>query len=140
MNSWTNQNQNQMPYNPYTMGTGMQFNARGPVYQAVPIHGENAAWQFPMGANSEIYLPDADKDIIWWIRTDATGNRTVTPFDVTPHVEPEPVDVNALLARISALEEKVNAKQNKSNAKRNQSAVTTANPLELGTTGTIVLD
>jgi len=50
---------------------------RLPVYSAAPIHGENAAWQFPMGANSEIYLPDAEKDIIWWIRTDSTGNRSI---------------------------------------------------------------
>jgi hypothetical protein len=30
-----------------------------------------------MGPNSEIYLPDADQDIIWWIRTDMNNNRTV---------------------------------------------------------------
>ena len=141
MNSWTQtQNQNQIPYNPYGMGTGMSFNMRGPIYRADPIHGENAAWQFPMGNNSEIYLPDADKDIIWWIRTDMNGNRTVTPFDVAPHVEPEPVDVNAILARLNALEEKVNAKQNKSNAKRNQSATTVGNSAELNSVGTVVLD
>ena len=121
MNSWM-QNQTptqaQMPYNPYAMGTGMNFNSRGPVYRADPIHGENAAWQFPMGANSEIYLPDADRDIIWWIRTDAQGNKNVMPFDVMPHKEPEPIDMNSILERLNMLEEKVNAKQNKSNAKR----------------------
>ena len=119
MNSWNQNTQVQMPYNPYAMGSGMNFNARGPVYRADPIHGENAAWQFPMGANSEIYLPDADRDIIWWIRTDAQGNKNVMPFDVIPHKEPEPVDMNSILERLNMLEEKVNAKQNKSNAKRN---------------------
>ena len=84
--------------------------SRGPVYKADPIHGENAAWQFPMGANSEIYLPDVDKDIIWWIRTDMQGNKTVIPFDVSPHKEPEPVDMNLLVERINALEERLNAK------------------------------
>lgn len=120
MNSWS-QNQNQiqnMPYNPYAMGSGMTFGARGPIYRADPIHGENAAWQFPMGANSEIYLPDSDRDIIWWIRTDASGNKTVMPFDVMPHKDPEPIDINAILERLNTLEEKVNAKQNKSSAKR----------------------
>ena len=116
MNSWM-QNQTpmqaQMPYN-----YGMNFNARGPIYRADPIHGENAAWQFPMGINSEIYLPDADKDIIWWIRTDAQGNKNVVPFDVLPHKDPEPIDMNAILERLNILEEKINAKQNKSNAKR----------------------
>ena len=103
MNSWMNPNPNPV-YNPYINM------ARGPMYRADPIHGENAAWQFPMGPNSEIYLPDADQDIIWWIRTDANGQRTVMPFDVSPHVAPKPVDMNAIMARLSALEEKVNAK------------------------------
>ena len=128
MNTWS---QNQVPNN-LNFGQA-QFNPysyqRLPVYSAAPIHGENAAWQFPMGANSEIYLPDAEKDIIWWIRTDNNGNRSVQPFDVTPHKEPEPIDMNDLLARLGAVEEWINAKSNKSNAKRNSAtnvATTTA--------------
>lgn len=131
MNSWTNQNnmvvgQAQFnPYNtntPYNIATQMQmYNNRAPVYRAEPIHGENAAWQFPIGGG-EIYLPDADEDIIWWIRIDQNGNKNVTPFDVTPHVKPEPVDMEAIMTRLAALEEKVNAKQNKSNAKRSNNA------------------
>lgn len=112
MNTW---NQNVM------MGQPQQYNPymqRLPVYSAAPIHGENAAWQFPMGPNSEIYLPDADEDIIWWIRTDTTGNRSVQPFDVSPHKKPEPIDMNNILERLGALEEWMNGKQNKSNAKR----------------------
>jgi len=35
------------------------------------------------------------------------------PFDVSPHKEPEPIDVNAILNRLNMLEEKVNAKYNK---------------------------
>ena len=59
----------QAQYNPYNPTFWNQ--PRFPTYRAEPIHGENAAWQFSMGPNSEIYLPDADRDIIWWIRTDA---------------------------------------------------------------------
>ena len=120
MNSWS-QNpvpNNMMQFNPYTY-------QKLPVYNAAPIHGENAAWQFPMGANSEIYLPDAERDIIWWIRTDNNGNRSVQPFDVSPHKEPEPVNMEELLARLGAVEEWINAKSNKSNAKRNVSGTTT---------------
>jgi len=111
------------------MNSGMSFNARGPIYTAPPIHGKDAAWQFPMGANSEIYLPDADNDIIWWLRTDAQGNRTVTPFDVTLHKEPEPIDINVILDRLNVLEEKVNAKFNKSNAKRTNATTVTDEPI-----------
>ena len=113
MNSWNPQQQQ----NNMVVGQA-QFNP----YKAEPIHGKEAAWQFPMGPNSEIYLPDADNDIIWWIRTDANGNKNVLPFDALPHQEQEQVDINNILARLSAVEEKLNGKQNKSNAKRSQSA------------------
>ena len=125
MNTWSqNQNQNnlvvgQAQFNPYQ--PNMWGNYRLPVYSTTPIHGQNAAWQFPMGPNSEIYLPDADQDIIWWIRTDANGMRTVQAFDVVPHEEPKPIDTNDLAARLTAVEEWINGKQNKSNAKRSVS-------------------
>ena len=126
MNSWNQpQTQNNMTmgqaqFNPYMTPTWNQYTSqRLPVYSAAPIHGQNAAWQFPMGPNSEIYLPDADVDIIWWIRTDANGNKQVIPFDVTPHEEKPAVDMNDLAARLAAVEEWINGKQNKSNAKRN---------------------
>lgn len=112
---------NQMQFNPY----GYQ---RLPVYSAPLIHGQNAAWQFPMGANSEIYLPDADEDIIWWIRTDGQGNKNVQPFDVKPHKEAESVDLNNIISRLSAVEEWINAKSNKSNAKQRNVATTINQP------------
>ena len=109
----------QTSFNPYS------WSQRLPTYSAAPIHGEHAAWQFLMGPNSEIYLPDDTDDIIWWIRTDQNGNRTIKPFDVIPHEEPKPVDINNILERLNAVEEWINAKSNKSNAKRS------------GTTGTV---
>ena len=133
MNSWNQQmnNNNNMvmgginfnPYNnswqPYSNVQPRTFNQPLPIYHAEPIHGENAAWQFPMGPNSEIYLPDADEDLIWWIRTDANGNKNVMAFDAIPHEKKPPVDTNDLAARLAAVEEWINGKQNKSNAKRN---------------------
>ena len=99
---------------------------RPPVYKAEPIHGENAAWAFPIGGG-EIWLPDADKDMIWWIRIDQNGNKQVLPFDVKPHEEPQQVDMNEILARLGALEEWVNGKSNKSNAKRTNTAAAVSN-------------
>ena len=137
MNSWTQPQQTnnmmmgQAQFNPY-WGYTPTNNYRAPVYHAEPIHGKDAAWQFPIGPNSEIYLPDADDDIIWWIRTDANGNKNVIPFDVVPHEEPKPIDMESILARLGAVEEWINGKQNKSNAKRNVSS----NPV--ATTATIV--
>lgn len=128
MNSFVNQNQNQ-----YQMG-GMNFNpqqwpmsqqTRLPMYKAEPLQGENAAWQFPMGPNSEIWLPDAIDDMVWWIRTDMHGNKTVTGFDISLHQKPQPVDTNDLAARLAAVEEWINAKSSKSNAKRSTNAPAT---------------
>lgn len=131
MNSWNqNQNQNmvvgQAQFNPYTQPNlwGQYSQQRLPIYRADPIHGENAAWQFPMGPNSEIYLPDADEDIIWWIRTDANGNKSVLPFNATLREKKPQVDTEDLAARLAAVEEWINGKQNKSNAKRTTNAVT----------------
>ena len=137
MSSWNQPQQNNIlgsaQFSPY-WGTAQypqtgNYSAVGnynrlPVYKADPIHGENAAWQFPMGPNSEIYLPDADEDLIWWIRTDVNGNKIVIPFDVSPHEKPKPVDMQEISARLAAVEEWINGKQNKSNAKRNVPANT----------------
>ena len=148
MNSWNQtQNQNnttvgQAQFSPYWGIQQPSFTGnynttgaygRAPVYHAEPIHGENAAWAFPIGGG-DIWLPDADQDIIWWIRIDQNGNKQVKPFDVKPHEEPVPVDMNSLaekldaaLARLDSMEEKVNAKFNKSNAKRSgESTIATA--------------
>ena len=128
MNSWNQMNQSNMTvgqaqFSPYWGATQASNNYniygnRAPIYRAEPIHGEAAAWAFPIGGG-EIWLPDADRDLIWWIRIDQNGNKQVKPFDVRPHEEEPPVDMNNILARLGALEEWVNGKQNKSNAKRN---------------------
>ena len=129
MNSWNQpQTQNNMTmgqaqFSPYQQNMwGNYTQPRLPVYHAEPIQGENAAWQFPMAPGSDIWLPDANQDIIWWIRVDANGNRTVQDFDVTPHQKPVAVDTNDLAARLAAVEEWINAKSNKSNAKRSSTA------------------
>lgn len=137
MNSWmqgqtpsnnTNTMNGQMQYNPY----GFQ---RLPTYSAPLLHGENAAWQFPMGPNSEIYLPDADEDIIWWIRTDGSGNKSVLPFDVSLRKKPKQANLDDILARLGAVEEWINAKSNKSNAKRANAAAATATENQSTTVG-----
>lgn len=129
MNSWNQpQQQNNMTmgqaqFNPYN-NYGWNMPQRAPVYRADPIHGENAAWAFPIGGG-EIWLPDADRDIVWWIRIDQNGNKQVKAFDVLPHEEKPPVDTNDLAARLAAVEEWINGKQNKSNARRNGDLVAT---------------
>ena len=125
MNSFVNQNQNQYTnFNPYQTQWAMPQQNRAYSYKADPIQGENAAWQFPMAPNSDIWLPDANDDIVWWIRSDLHGNKTVTGFNISLYQKPQPVDTNDLAARLAAVEEWINAKSNKSNAKRSGNAAT----------------
>ena len=136
MNSWNqNQVQNNMTvgqaqFNPYWGMAQPTYGMRAPVYHAEPIHGEAAAWAFPIGGG-EIWLPDADKDLVWWIRIDQNGNKQVKAFDIVPHEEKPQVDTNELAERLAAVEEWINGKQNKSNAKRSTiSASTTTATVE----------
>ena len=89
-----------------------------PQFQAPLLHGKTDAEQFNIGPNSSIYLPDADNDFIWWIRTDNYGNKTVLCLDVSIHADKPQIDLNNLEMRLTAIEERLNAKQNKSNSKR----------------------
>lgn len=127
MNTWQNPQQN-MYGNPAMGNVWNRVQAPLQRYEAPQLHGRSDANMFQMAPGSEIYLPDATEDIIWWIRIDQMGNRTVVPFDVTLHHDPDPVDLNALVARLTAVEEKLNAKSNKSNAKRT-SANASATPV-----------
>lgn len=127
MNNWMNNNNNNwMGNQPITMPQRWNL----PHYESPCINGRADANAFQMGPNSSIWLPDANDDIIWWIRTDNMGNKNVTPWAVSPYQEPKPVDFNALEARLANLEEQINAKQNKSNTKRpatvNAATTTTA--------------
>jgi len=93
-----------------------------PRCEAPQLKGRNQAERFQMAPGSEIYLPDADEDIIWWIRVTNNNEHIVVPLDVSLHQDPEPVDLNALVKRLNNLEEQLNnAKLNKSNAKRQHS-------------------
>lgn len=130
-NLMNNSNQMQM-YAPMQMPTMQRWNL--PHYETPLLNGRADANNFNMGPNSSIILPDANEDIVWWIRTDNMGNKTITPWDIAPHQDPKPVDLNALEARLSNIEEWINAKQNKSNAKRNTTTVAAAPANQLATT------
>ena len=130
-NLMNNSNQMQM-YAPMQMPTMQRWNL--PHYETPLLNGRADANNFNMGPNSSVILPDANEDIVWWIRTDNMGNKTITPWDIAPHQDPKPVDLNALEARLSNIEEWINAKQNKSNAKRNTTTTAAAPANQLATT------
>lgn len=76
-----------------------------PRYEVIKVNGEAGAKNFRMGPNSNALLLDNTAAIVWYAQTDGTGYLTVTPFDITPHQTPKPVDMNDLSARVTKLEE-----------------------------------
>ena len=81
-----------------------------PQTQIDEVNGEAGARSLPMGVNSGRLALDSTNAILWVIKTDNVGNKTVVaPFDLTPHVpEPDPA-IKALDDRMSKMESQFGA-------------------------------
>lgn len=89
---------NNMPQNTYPF-------YYAPKYSLIKVKGAAGANNFRMAPNSETLLVDETAPIVWFARTDSGGYLTVEPYDVSPHREQPPVNVNALEERVKKLEE-----------------------------------
>ena len=78
-----------------------------PKYNIIKVSGRQGANTFEMGPDSSIFLADEKEDIIWFVKTDGAGYKTVTPLDVSPHIDKPPVDINVLNDKILRIEELV---------------------------------
>lgn len=113
MDAWNNFNMN-----PINMGMQQQqqqnwmSNTMAPHYDIIQVNGEAGARNFRMAPNSTALLLDKTASIIWLAQTDGTGYLTVTPYDITPHVNVPPIDVNDLASRVTKIEELLNDKSN----------------------------
>ena len=76
-----------------------------PRYELIKVKGAAGANNFRMAPNSETLLVDETAPIVWFAKTDSGGYLTVEPYDVSPHHEQPPVNVNALEERVKRLEE-----------------------------------
>jgi len=84
------------------------------------VNGEPGARSYMMPPNSDAVLVDTTASMIWLVQTDGAGYKSLTPFDILPHKEPNPEDesIKKLEDRISRLEEKItNAKSYDSSIK-----------------------
>jgi hypothetical protein len=88
--------------------------------KVVEVTGRSGAEAFLLGPDSSTLLLDNTAPIVWLVKTDGAGYKSLIPYDIKPHEEEKPVDhYKALEERITKLEETINAKQsNTSNAKR----------------------
>lgn len=101
-----NMGYNRMP-NMYNTG----YLPPAPRYELIRVRGEAGANNFRMAPNSQALLLDETAPIVWHAQTDGTGYLTVVPYDITPHQQVPPVDVNNLAQRVAQLEELINARQ-----------------------------
>lgn len=108
----------QTPYaypNPYQNYSVSQSNYNN--QQIVKVHGRNGADSYQMPPNSSALLLDENNPIIYLAQSDGAGYKTITAYDINPHKEVEPIDMQNLEQRIARLEERLN-ESNTSNVKQ----------------------
>ena len=79
-------------------------------YSITRVNGENGARSFQMLPNSEALLLDTTQAVVWLAQTDGAGYLTVTPYDISQHIDLPPVDVRNLEERLTKLEGILNGK------------------------------
>lgn len=103
------------PQNPYAAYIGAQaamnpyqgMMAGAQQMQVIKVNGEGGANAFNMGPNSSALLLDTSGTMIWAVTTDGAGYKTVVPYDIMPHKNPEQIAVKSLEDRIKRLEEMI---------------------------------
>ena len=83
--------------------------------KVIEVCGRPGAEAYQLPPESSVLLLDNTAPVIWFLKTDGAGYKTLKGYDITEHKEEKPVDtIKALEERISKLEETINAKQSNS--------------------------
>ena len=84
------------------------------------VTGRAGAEAFQLAPDSSMLLLDNTAPIVWLIKTDGAGYKSLVPYDIKVHEEEKPADhFKELEDRISKLEEAINVKQsNTTNANK----------------------
>lgn len=95
-----------------------------PQTKVVEVTGKAGAEAYQLPADSSILLLDNTAPIVWLVKTDGAGYKSLTPYDIKVHEEEKPVNhYKDLEERISKLEEVINARQsNTTNVSKRKSA------------------
>lgn len=72
--------------------------------QVTQVNGKASVDQLKLAPNSSLLAMDTTAPIVWLCKTDSVGAIYAQPYDITPHVEKPPVDVNALEERLANIE------------------------------------
>ena len=72
--------------------------------QVTQVNGKASVEQIKLAPNSSLLAMDTTAPMVWLCKSDSVGAIFAQPYDITPHVEKPPVDVNALEERLAAIE------------------------------------
>lgn len=103
---------NMYPYDQHNMPPGFL-----PAQQVIQVDGRQSALNIKMAPNSSTIVADKNLPMIYMCMTDGLGNVTVTPYDITPHQDPPPIDMNSIEVRLSEIERIVKNLEEKRNGK-----------------------
>lgn len=98
---------------------GIQQNNPMMNQDVIEVCGRSGAEAFQLGPNRKALLLDNTAPILWFVKTDGAGYKTLLPYDLKPHEEKQAEDkYKSLEERITKLEELINEKSNTTNARR----------------------
>lgn len=102
-----------MIQNPY-----FQINPPLQPQQVVQVNGKSSVEQLKLAPNSSLLAMDTTAPIVWLCKSDSVGAIFAQAYDITPHIEKPPVDVDVLEERLTAIESML-AEMEKRNEKSN---------------------
>ena len=76
-----------------------------PHYEIIEVNGEESARKIRMAPNSKTFLLEKNASIVWLAETDGVGDLTLRPYDLVPHQQAAPIDLNDLMERVKKLED-----------------------------------
>lgn len=91
----------QQPYYPYGAPQGQQMR---PQQQVLHVSGKEGLKALKLAPDSSALVLDDTAPLVWLCQTDSAGYMTQAAYSIAPYVEPEPVDLDALNARLERLE------------------------------------
>ena len=110
MNNMNGMNNMYSPYSSYS-----------PIPTEIPrVNGMESAQNYPMAKDSSALVLDSNAPIVYMLKTDSSGFKTIKPFTIS-EFKPEPeIDMRALLDRVDAIEKRLNDESDNRTVERNK--------------------
>lgn len=105
-------------FDPFQQNYNNIYSSYNTVPQVVKVNGYNGANAYQLPPNASALLLDETQPIVWLVKTDGAGYKSITPFDITEHKETDAMkSIEERLSRLEKLyDEQSNSKQTESTA------------------------